>query len=202
MPQQTLDEVKAFRDVQGSNNIYHPHRMCDSIERIARDPAIVAVARDYLGIEPILYSSRLYYTAPKRNTPQQRAARGGGGRVRLSYPVHFDVADFKDLTLFIYLSDVDQDSSPHVVVENTHQHKTMREVLKGKLTEEQARRRFGSSVKTITGISGSCFFEDTSAYHMMSTGKQGRWMLLICYTIQLSPELSQGSHLIQKHSVR
>jgi hypothetical protein len=185
VPQQLLDEIIEFRDLRASSNIFHPHLTCDAINRIARDPNVVAVARGYLGVEPNLYASLMYYTARKFRVPENHIVRDGNMR-----PIHFDVTDFKDLLLFIYLSDVDHDTCPHIVIEGTHKHKTMRELLNHRLTYEQAKRRFGSNIIAITGISGSGFFEDNSAYHMIGFGHQGRWMLSICYTIHRSPSLT------------
>jgi hypothetical protein len=185
VPQELIQEIIEFRNGQWSEDIFNAHRNCQAVARIAGDPSAIAVAREYLGAEPILYAARIYYTAPKLNAQGRPFSKNGA-------PLHYDVCDFQYLNLFVYLSDVDSDTSPHVVVESTHKQKSLQEILHPRITLDEADRRFASDMKTITGPSGTAFFEDSMAWHMMRPGKQGRWMLAICYTLSRHPTLARS----------
>src|SRR5262245_30149131 len=43
---------------------WNPHKECDAVDRISRDARIVEIAREYLGVEPILWLTQLRWTVP------------------------------------------------------------------------------------------------------------------------------------------
>jgi hypothetical protein len=97
---------------------------------------------------------------------------------------HYDALDFKSLTLFIYLTDVDLSSGPHVVIEGTHGCKAFADLWQPILSDETARQKFGDRAKTIVGPKGTMLFEDTSCYHKASSCQTKRLMLSIDYVLQ------------------
>ena len=182
-----IAEMLSFYEAENSNNIHHPHKKCEVFDKVFRDPNVVAIAREYLGREPQLYRSRLYFRFPKSSFKSQNSLQARNKKRN----VHFDVTDFRDVALFIYLSDVDEDSSPHVVVEGTHKHKTFWDLLTRRYSREQAEKRFGSQFVELKGPIGTAFFEDTSVFHIQSQGNAGRLMVAAEYTLQRSPELAR-----------
>lgn len=186
LPDEYIEKIIEYKRAAGSDNIHHPHKTCAALERIARDRNIIAVARGYIGAEPILYASRLYFTPPKLG-PDEDAEE----KYKNSKKLHFDVTDFKDLELFIYLTDTDDEASPHIVAEGTHKHKTLRDLFVRRYTKKVGEKRFGERFKTLSGKAGMGFFEDTSAFHIQSIGRKGRLTASISYTLHRPPELAR-----------
>jgi hypothetical protein len=100
---------------------------------------------------------------------------------------HFDRFDFKSLTLFIYLTDVDASSGAHVVIEGTHTNKRFSDLCRNILSDRVAHQKFGDRIKVILGPKGTMLFEETSSYHKASYGKTDRLMLSIHYVLQRRP---------------
>lgn len=186
LPEDILEKTLEFWKQQQSNNIHHPHKKCEAVEKIANDPQILKIIEKYFNSAPILYGSRLYYTPPRV---------GADGEVLPKYKnaksVHFDVADFMDLTVFFYLHDVDLDTSPHVIVPGTHRHKKLKDFIRTRYTREEAEKRFNREFVTLTGKAGLGFIEDTSTFHIQSAGKKGRAVLSLCYTLHRKAELAR-----------
>lgn len=182
VPPGMVDEIVTFARGETAKRIDDSHLRCTAVRRIARDPRIVALARAYLGAEPILFNSRLYWTLPKPDEFGRIAAPAEGGRF------HYDVADVKALTLFVYLTDVDEDSGPHVVVRGTHGRRNFFQVFRRFLDDEYAEARFGERIHTITGKRGSAWFEDITCFHKQAGGTKPRLMLTLIYSLQRRAE--------------
>jgi hypothetical protein len=166
----------SFVDTQGSGPRHDdPHRRCRAVWRVAHDPQALAVARHYLGADPIVHNSVIWRT------------RGIGDASHFShmhiFRFHFDVADIKSLVLFVYLTDVDETSGPHVVIRGTHRRKSLWATLKLYLDDAIAQQRFGRRIDQITGARGTAFFEEQTAYHKQLMPKRPRTMLRITYTL-------------------
>ncbi len=154
----TDEELAEYREV---------HLKCPAADRIARDERLVAVAREYLGAEPILFRTL--------------------GWVRHANPgepcFHFDSADIRDLVLFVYLNDVDENCHPHAIIPGTRR-KTFRQLLNRKMPDAEAVRRYGDRIQVITGPRGTAFLEDTTNYHKRMAGTTSRLSLTITYTLR------------------
>jgi len=183
-----IESLFEFLSSTGSKHVYEVHGRCGSFDEIAYDPKVVAVARRYIGAEPILYASSLYLTGPDPKAKGIQAEKPETEDL-----VHFDANDFKDLNLFIYLNDVDQDTSPHFVIKRTHKEKSFRDLITLRYNRGEIDRRFPSGLETITGPAGFAFFEDTSCFHIQSVGAKGRYTASFCYTLQRSPKLARYS---------
>lgn len=168
---------------------WNPHRECEAIDRIAHNEKLVEIARRYLGAEPILWLTQLKWSFGPDAAEERR-----GLRVRDDEPIqydsdafHYDTLDFKSLTIFIYLTDVDPTCGPHVVVENTHRTKSVSELCSIILSDEAAERKFGGRIRMILGKKGTMLFEETSCFHKASRCRTERLMLSIDYVLQRSP---------------
>ena len=135
--------------VQSYNN---PHHDYDFITQIAHNEQLVTVARMYLKAEPIFMASRLHsYRPGKSATPDY---------------FHFDVGDALSLTLFVFLTDVDDEQAgPHYVVAGTHRTKTLQELWARHLDDDTVHAHYPDRVHTIMGKRGTAWFEDTLAFH-------------------------------------
>jgi hypothetical protein len=86
----------------------HDVLTCPHLIDIANDPQILAIVRAYLGFEPIIDTYLVWHSYAGRQfagSPQT---------------LHRDKDCFRFCKLFLYLSDVDEDSGPHVFLPNSH----------------------------------------------------------------------------------
>lgn len=85
---------------------------------LANDPQILSIAEHYLGCTPTLYSLNAWWSFP-----------GFGQPAAFSQSFHRDIDDFRFCTLFVYLTDVDEQGGPHVYVRRTHRPDLMQQEL-------------------------------------------------------------------------
>lgn len=173
LPEVYTEKILDFYLNRQKNPIENPHFDCQWINNIALDPIIIEIARKYLGIEPILYKTSIYCSLPSSFPKGKRS-------------FHFDVGDFKGLTLFIYLTDVDFDCSPHILIEKTHR-KGFKDLLYQHLSYEKAEKKYKERVKIITGRRGTILLEDLTTYHQRSFGRKERIVLTISYLFKRKP---------------
>ncbi|HMV50259.1 MAG TPA: hypothetical protein PLD20_26800 [Blastocatellia bacterium] len=178
VPQPLVGEIKQFCERQPANAHNNPHLHCEAIKQIAHDPKVIEVAERYLGAEPILYQTSLYWSSPTADGKLERQPR-----------FHYDIGDYRAVYLFIYLTDVDEQSGPHLIIEGTHRRKTFRQLLSRHLSDEEVQNQFDGRIRTICGNSGEGFFEDLTCYHKRSTTTKPRLMLTIAYMLQRTPLL-------------
>jgi hypothetical protein len=167
---------------------WNPHNECEAIDRIARNAKVVEIARRYLGAEPILWLTQLRWSFG--SSTEQRKIFMSRHPEPVQYDgdaFHYDTLDFKSLTLFIYLTDVDVDSGPHVVVERTHETKTLSEICHIILNDKAAEKQFGDRIKMMLGPKGTVLLEETSCFHKAAPCKTKRLMLSIDYVLQRTP---------------
>ena len=82
---------------------------------------------------------------------------------------HFDLDDWHALKFFFYLTDVDQDSGPHVYVVGSHRRRSLKHqltLLVGHPADEIVGFYGPDSLLTITGPAGKGFVEDPFGFHM------------------------------------
>jgi hypothetical protein len=155
----------------GRETFIGPHRSCPTVRDLAHSERVVAVARHYLGAEPCLYESYVVWTPPSHHDYKNT--------------FHYDVADARALSLFVYLTDVDHASSPHQVVAGTHGPKALRDLWTPQVPDTEIPRRFGDRVDTLTGPRGTAFFEDQTIVHRVLGGAtRARGALVITYTLR------------------
>ena len=183
-----VTEIVRYCEKTALKEYWNPHQECDAIDHIARNAKIVEIARRYLGAEPILWLTLLRWSfgavAPG---PKLVPSRYKEPLLYDENSFHYDTLDFKSLTLFIYLTDVDPSSGPHVVVEGTHVSKNFVDLCHIVLTDGAAREKFGDRAKVILGQEGMMLFEDTSCWHKASHCQTKRLLLSIDYVLQRRP---------------
>ncbi len=181
IPDSQVSEVIRFCELHNIRKHRNAHLVCDTVSRIAHDPKIIEVVSRYLGAEPILYQTDLYWTYPPTDEIKRLRALAQKSRF------HYDVGDFRSLVVFIYLTNVDEDCGPHIVIEATHHKKSAWGLLNRFLSDQTAQREYGSRIKIITGERGTGFFEDLTCYHKHAVGNKARLMLTITYMLQRTP---------------
>jgi hypothetical protein len=132
------------------------------IAELARDPVLLEIAASYLGTRPILVGANMWWSFP------ETASEGAHNEAAQMF--HYDLDDFRFLKFFFYLTDVDEESGPHVVVRGSHEDKRF-----GSFSETLKVRRYSDAeieawhgkdrIVVITGEAGTCFAEDTLCIH-------------------------------------
>jgi hypothetical protein len=146
---------------------------CDIAKQLAHNTKLVEIAKKYLEKEPKIKSVHSWWSFPQDKESYIH-----------NYGYHYDIDSYKFVKFFIYLTDVDLDCGPHVIVSNTHKRKTMYEKRNRKLTEEQAQKLFKKEqINVMTGKAGEGFFEDTFAYHKGTAPKKPRLIFQVEYSI-------------------
>lgn len=190
IPESFVNRIVEYAEATKYRKYWNPHRECEAIDQIARNEKLVEIARQYLGAEPILWLTLLKWSFGPDSAGAQQGLRSSPGEP-MQYDdgaFHYDTLDFRSLTIFIYLTDVDPSCGPHVLIENTHRTKSVGEIFKIILSDEAAQEKFGADrIKMILGPKGTVLFEETSAFHKASRCQTKRLMLSIDYVLQRRP---------------
>ena len=189
IPDEYVTRIIGYCETTQFRAYWNPHRECEAIDQIARNEKLVEIARRYLGTEPILWLTQLKWSVGPA-CAEERVRLLSSGNQPIQYDgdaFHYDTLDFKSLTVFIYLTDVDPFCGPHVVIEKTHETKSVIDICRIILNDTAAHQQFGNRIKMILGKKGTMFFEETSSFHKASRCATKRLMLSIDYVLQRQP---------------
>ena len=128
------------------------------VNAIIRSKSVLKVARNYLGVEPIIHNVNLFWSFPFRNILGEEMDTP-------YYGFHYDIDDVKFVKLFLYVTPCDQDSGPHIVIKGTHRDKSIYKFKNRRITNIDAIRLYKDRVVEFIGPRGTSFFEDTFGYH-------------------------------------
>lgn len=156
---------------------YDVHNKCEAVRDIVFNEDLLSVVRDYLGAEPTLLFSNIIWTFPVHNKGQRVDEVGQFG-------FHFDIPDFKSLAVFVYLSDVDEDCGPHVVIGGTHQKKPLQSLFLNTLSRRKAQRKYKDRIEVFTGKKGTAVMEDIYSYHKATNPHKPRLALKFFFGVQ------------------
>ena len=158
------------------------HDKWDAIRKIAYDAKFLEIARKYIGAEPIVNSSCIWWSIPGVRNLDGMSANGHIGTF------HFDAADCKSVVVYVYLTDVlDEKYGPHMAIEGTHRTKTLSDLVNVYIDDETANRKFGGRIRTVLGGRGTFMFEEQTIYHKGLLAEKPRLMLAINYTLRRKP---------------
>lgn len=157
-------------------NKFNFHLQCAAADAVVHDPKIIETARRYLGVEPTFIRTDIWSSKP-RPTMQH------GNRF------HFDVPDVQSMTVFFYLTDVDEDGGPHVVIRGTHRRKTLLQCARIYLSDECADEKYGRRVLKITGRRGTGFCEEQTILHKGMPTKRYRLLFSAIYGLRRQLDL-------------
>lgn len=147
---------------------------------LANSPRILAIAAGFLGCKPTIGYLAAWWSYPT-DVGAQQAER-----------FHRDVDDWKFVKLFVYLSDVDASSGPHIYVRNSSNSPIL--VNTKRLADDEVIRAFGAAnVLTMTGEAGQGFMEDTFGIHKGQPVERGRRLVFqVVYGISPLPYSPMG----------
>ncbi|BAZ18058.1 hypothetical protein NIES4071_99400 [Calothrix sp. NIES-4071] len=132
---------------------------CPAINKMQSDPILLEIATQYLEREPVHQGSLLWWSFPGERTYQQLSSNG--------QLFHYDLDDYRFLKFFFYLTDVDEQSGPHICVRGSHKQKKLSHlILRKRETDEDIIKYYGlESLVTICGKAGFGFVEDGFCFH-------------------------------------
>lgn len=155
---------------------YNLDLICPAVKKLAYDPILLLIAANYLGAEPLFTDSRLWWTfaTSEKNYDISKTA---------SF-FHYDVDDYNCIRFFFYLTDVDLESGPHILLRGSHRKKKLSHIISiGQRKDKNVIDFYGDeNVVTIDGKAGSGFVEDPFCFHKATrpTGKD-RLLLQLRY---------------------
>lgn len=145
------------------------------VQSLINNKGLLSLVELYLGCKPICYRVSSWWQIPQTHSKYQASN---------AQRWHRDRDDFRFITLFIYLTDVDHESGPHCYLPETHNHtfltkdylnysEKQRAVITGKihkfLNDNEIVNLFpGIKQKVWVGEAGSAFLEDTRGFHKAS----------------------------------
>lgn len=194
--------VEAQRDGQPTFAIYDPaapisktYRMPETvlvnetvIQEIMADQTLMAVAQAYVGTLPVLDTVNLWWSAIYGTEPGSSAAQ----------LFHFDMDRIKWLKFFFYLTDVDENSGPHVYVKGSHRsgHPAASSLLAHgyvRLPDKDVVEAYGrENVVEITGSRGTIVAVDTRGFHKGKVPITGHRLVL---ELEYSNSLFGGAYI-------
>lgn len=132
---------------------------------IANDSGLLQIVQDFLGAKPTVSNVNMWWSF------------GGRKQAEHAQLFHRDLDDWRFCKLFIYLTDVNEDSGPHVYVRKTSQSPLFRKIRRYSDTEIES--TFGKeNVMRFTDTKGAAFVVDTYGFHKGLLPKSNNRLLL------------------------
>lgn len=140
-----LTHVSHYRD---EDIVRIPHLL-----ELANHPRVLAPVARWLGGRPTLAALRLWWSTPS-----------GDGTPENAELFHRDVDDLRFVKLFIYLTDVTDDTGPHVFVDGSHLVDRLTEIRR--YEDDEVEAAFGAEhIHRLVGRAGTAFLENTYGMH-------------------------------------
>jgi hypothetical protein len=154
---------------------------CPHILELANSPAILELARNYLGCTPTLSGLSARWSFPAESSSE------------VVQKFHRDSEDWLSFRLMVYLTHVDDASGPHVYVTGTHlDRRTARLAV---IEDDLVCQQFGMNIVRQTGAQGFGFAVDTAGLHKGEVPKEGarlllsfQYSILPCFLYEYEPE--------------
>jgi len=178
---EVADEI--LNHLQGEKRfiVPEPHLTDTAVQKVVYDPRLQALLRQYFGICPHLFSTSIFIS-----NPAGRSYNPELGPCTKEF--HYDLPDFKGLTLFVYLNDVDGFGGAHAVIPGTAARLTLHRIFSRFMSHQDAVRTYGpESIVTITGPKGTAFLEDLVNWHKRSVSNHARYALAATFTLMRRP---------------
>ncbi|MGB3638748.1 MAG: hypothetical protein WBA39_14415 [Rivularia sp. (in: cyanobacteria)] len=147
---------------------------CPSVDKIVRDATLIKIARKYLGYYPTLITRHLTWSF---------ASDLDENETQKLYPptnFHYDVAGLNFVTASFFITDVDENTGPHIMIEKSHNRKPLQMLFRSNIQKEADVWRYynRSEELTITGKAGFGFFQDPSCIHRLKLPRNGNRLIL------------------------
>lgn len=150
---------------------------CPAIAQLQNDPLLEEMASRYIGAPARHIGNRLWWSFARESTAEEQ--------LRSGQAYHWDHDDYRTLTVFFYITEVDRTAGPHVLVRGSHRQKPLRwlwSFFKAR-SEDQVLGRYGRENEvTLCGPAGFGFVEDLLCFHKgLAPERKDRLLLQIRY---------------------
>ena len=167
---------------------------CPHLVDIVTHADIISVIARHLGAIPTIIEYAAWWSFAGRDAAKD------------SQLFHFDFPDYRYCLLFLYLTDVDADGGPHIIVEATHEFRHIAEARSRwpggeaefdewyfkniRKSDADVARYVGGEPATLAGPAGSCFLVNTRGLHKGMRPKRSDRM--VCEVVfGVTPHLEQ-----------
>jgi hypothetical protein len=124
-------------------------------QRIVADESLLAVAQAYLGAAPIQDLVAMWWSAALGLDDSDAAAQR----------FHFDLDRLRFLKVFVFLTDVDESTGPHVYVAGSHRRGPAALRRDGRHGDHEVEAAHPGRTRLLTGPRGTVFLADTLGMH-------------------------------------
>ena len=183
-----LDDIRRYalahkchdrtRPENGEFDIADPHPLCHTAVYsdeatlncphaldTVNHPLVLQAIGDLFGCKPTISNISMWWSLP------------GHAKAEHAELFHRDVDDWLFIKLFIYITDVDAGSGPHVFVRGSHNSPKLGKIAR--YTDEQVAQEFGQdNVLSLTAPAGTSFLENTYGMHKGQLPSASRRLLL------------------------
>lgn len=148
---------------------------CPIIGALERDPALLEIAARYLGAEPVLLGSRMWWSL----------ARPASALEKLKFAQalwHYDLHDYASIKFSFYLTDVVAGGGGTAYIAGSHRRKRLRHqatLFIGRRDDELMGVYGPDAARTVLGPMGAGFAFDPYTFHMGTPPARDRLMLQI-----------------------
>lgn len=146
---------------------------CPAIAQLLEDPLLLTIVRNCLHYYPTEVSWHLTWSI---------ASPLPDDVIRQQYPpasFHYDIAGYNFMTVYFYITDVDVDSGPHVMIRDSRTDKPFKMLISGGRQSDKAVLDYYGQEKemVITGSRGFGFVQDPSCFHKVKPPKTSHRLL-------------------------
>ena len=147
---------------------------CPTVDTIISDATLIEIARKCLGYYPTLITRHLTWSF---------ASDLDEAETHKLYPptnFHYDVAGFNFVTASFFITDVDENTGPHIMIKKSHNRKPLQMLFHSNIQKEADVWRYyeRSEQLTITGNAGFGFFQDPSCIHRLKLPRNSNRLIL------------------------
>lgn len=128
---------------------------CHAAQSVLADESLLAVVQDYLGAPPINDLVTMWWSAPGPT----------GSESVVAQQFHVDLDRLRFLKLFVYLTDVTEESGPHVYLRGTHRDLPTRLRAPRRYTDAEVGPDLTARSLRLCGRRGTMFLADTIGLH-------------------------------------
>ena len=155
------DRVRAEERAGAKFTVAHFFNTHDSpvIRSLAADPFFEEIAKRYVGPRARFISTHMWWSFANDLSSSDRH--------KFAQQFHFDLDDYRFVKFFFYLTDVDEESGPHVYVRGSHRGKKLGDMFPmRRFSDEEVVEKWGErNIKRVVGPKGTGFVADTFGIH-------------------------------------
>lgn len=136
---------------------------CPVTQRLLADASLLDLVQRYLGAAPVHDLAAMWWSAPGPTASSEAAQL-----------FHHDLDRLRFVKLFVYLTDVDGESGPHVFVRGSHRSTPAPLRADRRFGDEEVLAHFDESdLLHLTGARGTMFLADTRGLHKGAPVRRG-----------------------------